>query len=138
MRSIVFESSSFFRGRERRAKERKRCTRLHEREREDDPFEPDDDVNDAKISPSSSFSSCLSQNTQDALSHARAQKKTDPLSRLLVFFSSALLLLSSSGVTKSSTAARQKARTKTRFERLRRTSSSSSSSSSSFWREKKK
>ncbi len=75
---FFFESSSFFRGRERRAKERKRCTRLHERERErNDPFEPDDDVNDAKIS----LTFFLSSSRVSLSKHARLYTLLGPRTR---------------------------------------------------------
>ena len=112
---FFFESSSFFRGRERRAKERKRCTRLHERERErNDPFEPDDDVNDAKIS----LTFFLSSSRVSLSKHARLYTLLGPRTRTKKNRSSLSSFLKrvvvvSSGVTKSSTApARQKARTK--------------------------
>ena len=76
---FFFESSSFFRGRERRAKERKRCTRLHEREREMIRLNPTTTTTRKSLSPSFSLRvECLSQNTQDSThywAHARAQKK---------------------------------------------------------------
>ena len=84
---FFFESSSFFRGRERRAKERKRCTRLHEREREMIRLNPTTTTTRKSLSPSFSLRvECLSQNTQDSThswAHARAQKKKPILS--LVF-----------------------------------------------------
>ena len=74
---FFFESSSFFRGRERRAKERKRCTRLHERERErNDPFEPDDD-DDAKIS----LTFFLSSSRVSLSKHARLYTLLGPRTR---------------------------------------------------------
>ena len=123
---IVFFESSFFRGRER-AKERKSASETtttmdapdYTREREMIRLNPTTTTTRKSLSPSFSLRvECLSQNTQDSThywAHARAQKKTDPLSRL---FSRVVV---SSGVTKSSTAARQKALPKTRFERLHRT-----------------
>ena len=95
---FFFESSSFFRGRERRAKERKRCTRLHERERErNDPFEPDDD-DDAKIS----LTFFLSSSRVSLSKHARLYTLLGPRTRTkkkpipsLVFSRALLFLLAS-------------------------------------------
>ena len=65
-------------------------TRERERER-NDPFEPDDDVNDAKISLTFFLSSSRVSLSKHARLYTllgprtRTKKKTDPLSRLLVF-----------------------------------------------------
>lgn len=128
--------------REEQRKERDAPDYTRERER-NDPFEPDDDVNDAKIS----LTFFLSSSRVSLSKHARLYTLLGPRTRtkkkpiLSLVFSSFLkrVVVVSSGVTKSSTAARQKARTKNALREITpNKSSSSSSSSSSFWREKKK
>ena len=85
-----------------------------ERER-NDPFEPDDDVNDAKIS----LTFFLSSSRVSLSKHARLYTLLGPRTRTNKKNRSSLssflkrVVVVSSGVTKSSTAARlQKARTK--------------------------